>query len=136
MTTTFETAKVGDRVWSIECGWGEIFSVDEARIYPIKVEFQNGRPLTYTLGGKPMITHERQTLFWDEVKIDAPQKPMPELQVDAKVLVWKDPDYKYKRHFSNFKNGQICTFDSGRTSFTATKNMLSETTWPHWELAE
>ena len=133
MTTTFETAKVGDRVWSIERGWGVIQSLDGGETYPIIVEFQNERSLSYTLGGKRLITHELQTLFWDEVEIEAPQKPLPDLAVDAKVFVWgKEYEYRLKRHFSHFENGVLHTFDSGDTSWTGE----STTGWDHWGLVE
>ena len=135
MTTTFETAKVGDRAWSIERGWGVIQSLDGGETYPIIIEFQNERSLSYTLGGKRLTTHELQTLFWDEVVIEAPVKPMPDLPVDTKVLVWVRPDVKLKRHFYQFKDDQIVTFEAGKTSFT-TSCEYDVTVWPNWELAE
>ena len=135
MTTTFETARIGDKVWSVERGWGVIRSLDGGEEYPIKVEFQNGRTPYYTLGGKRLTTQENQTLFWDEVKIVAPQKPLPNLDVDAKVLVWTDPSKKHRRHFSHFNGDRICTFDGGATSFSML-HRNSITSWPYWELAE
>lgn len=135
MTTTFETAKVGDKVWSIERGWGEILSLTEGVIYPLAVGFPNENPLSFTLGGKRLLTQKYQTLFWDEVKIDAPAKPLPDLEVDTKVLVWSDPEQKYRRHFSHFSNGRIYTFGRGRTSFTALDS-APVIEWPNWELTE
>ena len=135
-TTTFETAKVGDRVWSIEFGWGEILSLGESETYPVKVFWKNQAWESYTLEGKQLARHVCRTLFWDEVKIDAPHKPLPKLEVDAKVLVWTDPSMKQRRHFSHFsKDGRIWTFDAGATSFTKL-HRNSTTAWLYWEPVE
>lgn len=132
MTTTFETAKVGDRVWSMGIGWGEILDTNHSARYPIRVQFQRGEYETYTLGGAHDAEDKTQYLFWDEVKIKAPVKPLPDLEVDAKVLVWVEPDRKYKRHFAHFRSGELHVFDSGKTSWTGEVT----TGWDHWELAE
>ena len=135
-TTTFETAKVGDRVWSLRLGWGEIISTSHCLNFPIQVKF-SGSNATFTTDGRESLRMPR-VLFWDEVVIEAPTKPLPDLEVDAKVLVWTDPNEKNRRHFSHFSNGRIYTFDNGRTSFTRlhAKSMTSMTGWPYWELAE
>lgn len=135
MTTTFETAKVGDKVWCMRSGWGEIRGTDSSKAYPIAVYFTSDEFKTYTVDGQYDEEDLNQTLFWGEVVIDAPEKPMPDLKVDAKVLVWVRSDEKFKRHFSHFKDGQIVTFDCGKTSFT-TSGEYDLTGWPNWELAE
>ena len=136
MTTTFETAKVGDRVWSMGIGWGEILHTSHSARYPIRVQFQKGEYETYTLGGAYDAEVKIQYLFWDEIKFEAPKKPLPNLEVDAKVLVWTDPSVKQKRHFSHFdEDGRICVFESGRTSYTRIYRS-NTTAWPNWELAE
>lgn len=66
---------------------------------------------------------------------EAPQKPLPVLEVDAKVLVWADPSKKHRRHFSHFNGDRICTFDSGATSFSML-HRNSITSWPYWELVD
>jgi hypothetical protein len=78
MTTTFESANVGDRVYSIPFGWGEIreISEDSQNVYYIHVYFENHGYEQYTLDGYfHNITHI-QSLFWDEVYIKAPAKPI------------------------------------------------------------
>lgn len=65
MTTTFETAKPGDRVWSIRNGWGEIHDADESGAYPISVYY---------------------SVYWDEVEIEAPQKPLSDLELELLEL--------------------------------------------------
>ena len=135
-TTTFETARIGDKVWGIRSGWGEIRATDNLGTYPIAVYFLNGTFEAYTASGLCDEEDVAQTLFWDEVKIDAPHKPLPKLEVDAKVLVWTDPSMKQRRHFSHFsKDGRIWTFDAGATSFTML-HRNSTTAWLYWELVE
>ena len=136
MTTTFEDVKVGDQMWSVEFGWGEVVSRDIVSEC-FTVEFSSDEFETYCFKGarKRPLREKMQTLFWDEVVIEAPTKPLPELEVDAKVLVWNDPKQKHKRHFSHFRDGVIWTFDAGHTSFTRLhKNSMTH--WLYWELAE
>lgn len=135
MTTTFETAKVGDRVWCMRHGWGEVRETGWSARYPIYVCFPNDEFKTYTAGGLYDEDDVTRSLFWDEVVIEAPVKPLPDLEVDTKVLVWVNPNKKNRRHFSHFRAGRIWTFDSGSTSFTKL-HAESTTGWPHWELAE
>ena len=135
MTTTFETAKIGDRVWCMRSGWGEIRETDYSARYPIYVCFPNEEFKTYTSGGLYDEGDITRSLFWDEVVIEAPTKPLPDLPVDAKVLVWDDSEQKFRRHFSHFRNGDFYAFYKGRTSFTA-DGECDVTVWPCWELVE
>lgn len=143
MTTTFETAKVGDRVWCMMRGWGEVREVREGgyervggstNSYPIDVSFPSGECETYTLGGLYNDDDITQTLFWDEVVIEAPQKPLPELEVDTKVWVWIHEDEKFPRHFAGWSDdgASIIAYDNGATSWTT----IGSSPWSHWELAE
>ena len=91
MTTTFETAKAGDRVWCVFYGWQTIESTDFNDIYPIETNMT-----IYTHDGK-MSEDKGRTLFWDEVIITPPTKPAPKLEVDTKVLVWDTEDYPKKK---------------------------------------
>lgn len=132
-TTTFETAKVGDKVWSVEYGWGVIRHTTYTQAAPILVVFNitdiNNK---YRQNGKRLYS-ENQTLFWDEVEIEAPQKPLPDLEVDTKVLVWNDPSDKHNRHFSHFGAGCVWTFKNGCTSFTS-EHISATTAWSYWEV--
>lgn len=83
METTFENARVGDKVWSFEFGWGEIIHIysDTESNYPVKVNFEgesdNGCDVTetetYTTCGRRSAEY-KQSLFWDEIKFDAPKR--------------------------------------------------------------
>lgn len=75
--TTFENAIVGDRVWDFGAGWGKI---DSMPLFPedyMRVEFHNAiasRYEAYNLNGVN-IYDQKQTLFWDEIKFEAPPRP-------------------------------------------------------------
>ena len=136
---TFSDAKVGDRVWSFNEGWGTIKNrYSPNTTYPLKVEFESGVYRTYTLWGLIFFTDQNPTLFWDEVKFETPEKPMPALKVDAKVFVWGHNGMKYKRHLSHIgEDGNLYAFNNGQTSFTGEGDPeTGVTSWPNWELAE
>jgi hypothetical protein len=93
MLTTFEDAKVGDRVYSPTFGWGEITSINHTSIYPIKVYFSwYNVPESFTIEGYYYADLPLQSLFWDEVYIEAPTKP-----VSVKVINGVEvPDITFK----------------------------------------
>jgi hypothetical protein len=76
MTTTFETAKVGDRVFSHTFGWGTIYVVDKNSNYPIQVLFTDNSE-SFTVEGFYYRNKPTQSLFWNEYTIEAPVKPLP-----------------------------------------------------------
>ena len=72
--TTFENSKVGDRVWSIEWGWGNIKEIYDLELNKkMFVRFKTAG-FNYFLNGK-WIEDSNQTLFWDEIKIVPPERP-------------------------------------------------------------
>lgn len=84
--TTFENAKVGDRVWDIQRGWGKIKEIwkRETLGWKVRVLFEPNKEYPYER--EHGYTHEglgevnggnalNRTLFWDEVKIVAPEMP-------------------------------------------------------------
>lgn len=127
--TTFENAKVGDRVWDLFYNrWSIITNIINEDKYPIKTEIDS-----YTIKGTINIDGGR-TLFWGEVVITPPEKPLPKLEVDTKVLVWDSLDRDIlKRYFSHFdKDGTINVFSNGTTSW----NYNITVTFNYWELAK
>ena len=126
--TTFETAKVGDRVWCLLYGWHPIIDTQHNINYPILT-----RKGSYTIDGRNYSNNGR-TLFWDEVVIIPPPKPAPKLEVDTKVLVWDNEDKLVrKRYFSHFDNtNNIHVFAQGATSWT--KDLTTK--YSNWKLAE
>ena len=75
----FENAKIGDKVWEIELGWGEIVNIIKSSTYPLMVKFNiNGSIMTFDLSGKYTKIAINPTLFWDEINVEIPKKPKPE----------------------------------------------------------
>lgn len=133
--TTFERASVGDKVWLIHTReWGTIAEILPGLGYALKVNFDGGDYISFTMCGKECTSHSYQSLFWDEIPIIAPPKPLPKLEVDTKVLVWDiDKRLSIKRYFSHFdEDGMIHVFARGATSWSNKGNTAS---YNHWELA-
>ena len=78
METTFENAKVGDRVWDFNLGWGKVIKVLKGDSFPIEVRFYIGEGRSdyesYTINGSEL-DNVRRTLFWDEIKFGIPTRP-------------------------------------------------------------
>lgn len=130
----FADIKVGDKVWDICRGWGVITTLMVCPTYPIEVEFKNGHG-SYTRDGYSSLEDVNPSLFWDEIKLVAPQKPVPLLEVDTKVVVWLPINgIKIYRHFSHFDEyGFLYVFVDGRTSFTSDGTTHR---YDNWELAQ
>lgn len=92
--TTFENAKVGDRVYYIERGWGTIIEV-----YCGELKFKpdlDGISHTFKKDGKyagSASIKGQQVLFWDEVKIDAPERPKRKVKKEIDIAVVSDGLY-------------------------------------------
>lgn len=72
----FDDAKVGDRVWGIDCGLGTIDQIFPSGEYPVVVDFDLPmRCASYTFDGLRRGNDINPTLFWDEVKIVPPERP-------------------------------------------------------------
>lgn len=84
----FRNAQVGDRVWDYErdC-WGTIISINNECHYPLKVKLDNkySEELYYTIDGKSSTRNVNPSLFWNEIKIDIPEKPF-DLEKELKSL--------------------------------------------------
>jgi hypothetical protein len=76
MTTTFEGANVGDKVYSPAFGWGEISYIYTSKKYPLSIKFYDDLDEDYgfTFEGYYFKDVPRQSLFWDEVTIEVPVK--------------------------------------------------------------
>ena len=60
-----------------------------------------------------------------EYKVDWSKVP-----IDTKIIVWDNPESKYKRYFAGIKNNEIITYSDGRSSWT------SEDDLEYWDFAE
>lgn len=114
--TTFENASVGDKVWDIHYGWGTIKRNKNSDGYPIIVEFNlssgHANKVYYTYDGKSDVAHVTRALFWDEVKIDPPKKPVRLPQKYDKIMVRDcDTEFWKPRYFHAFAKvgNKVCT---------------------------
>lgn len=90
---TVETAKTGDRVWSVLNGWGTIIQINRSDDYPIDVQFdKSGTIYDYLENGKQFADNIKSDLYWDEIKFEAPEKP--KRKVKKEVNVWLHRDRK------------------------------------------
>ncbi len=90
--TDFRNAVVGDRVWSIDAGWGKIIDTNHSSHYPINVCFDNGCTKSYGINGKFVEADTIQSLFWDEIKIIPPERPKRKVKkvVEGWVNIYED----------------------------------------------
>jgi hypothetical protein len=77
MSTMFENAKVGDKVFSHTLGWGEIERISRDTKHPINVRFSlDNSTSSFTVEGYRRADLPVQSLFWNYVHIEAPTKPI------------------------------------------------------------
>ena len=138
MTTTFETAKVGDRVYSLLHGRGVIEENNPcASHYHIRAKFDKSS-LLFTVDGKYQAQDPDRCLFWDKPTITAPAKPEPKVAPPVDTLVEvRDHTGSWLKAYSAGKllsDGFLRVYTGGRTSKTA----LSETyhAYDDWRIVE
>lgn len=85
----FINAKIGDRAWSFEYGWGTIIHIFYEKEYPIIFKSDTNRICNFRFDGKRDINDINPSLFWDEVKIKIPEKSF-NLEVELKKLEIKE----------------------------------------------
>jgi len=133
-TTKF---KEGDRVFSYTLQrWGTV--EDEEKTYTpnvIIVRFDGLKGIRiYAEDGRLFDEDKAPDLFYNEVTITPPPKPLPGLKVDDKVIVWNDPKFKYYRHFAGWKDGgEMGCFTDGGTSWS---NLNDIYVWENWEIVK
>jgi len=75
----FRDVKVGDRVWDVQHGWGVVEEVgtDYFEVLFVEPALDGDRvDGAYLLDGRPHARVRNPTLFWDEIVIKAPEKPV------------------------------------------------------------
>lgn len=138
MTTTFENAKVGDRVYSLRLGrFLPIKRIDDSYCLPIVL----GAGCTeYYLGYDGCAESGKvlgQTYFWDKPTIIAPEQPKPKREapsVDTLVEVRDCDHHEWIKRYSSGKleGDRLFCFVCGATS----KTEDSYTAWSQWRIAE
>ncbi len=76
----FKNAKIGDKVWSITNGNGEIVNIYSESVFPILVTFHNSS-YCYTYDGKLYRGDINPSLFWNEFEI--PKQVKQEVKIDS-----------------------------------------------------
>jgi hypothetical protein len=69
----FENVQVGDKVWSIADGWGEVYAHYKEELRPLCVSFPHGFAY-FTYDGRYDESTLYSILFWDEVKFETPKR--------------------------------------------------------------
>jgi len=87
--TTFETVKVGDRVWSITYGWATVTEVFKDKF---EVQNDNGSTSMFNNDGTfhrmtSLFTKTNRCLFWDEIKFEIPKKPSKKVRKTVSIAV-------------------------------------------------
>jgi hypothetical protein len=123
--------KFGDKVWDTRVGWLEVIGLNSDLEHSIETNYRR-----YTSDGKLCSSNLFPSLFWNEFEIpkEAFIKPLPDLKIDTKVLVWNNNNnIKEQSYFSHFDSkGNICCFVNGTTGWGAIN--AKTTSWNNWEL--
>ena len=135
MKTDFTKLPLGTRVWNFTKNEYGVIILLLGGEYPVRVEFDNGEKEQYTSDGRCFTTDKNPDLFLQKFEIpeQAFEMPLPELPVDAKILVGNySDDLLKKRYFSHWENGEPVCFIDGCTSW----NKTGTATWKYWKLPE
>lgn len=129
----------GDKVFDIVRGKGVVESIFDTS-FPVNVQFTINAPactISYTAEGREFVGHALPTLYHGECPptICAPEpKRMPELEVDAPIIVWDGNSVGVKRHFCRWEGDRAVTWADGTTSWTVDdKGYIM---WDSWRLPE
>lgn len=138
LVADFSNARVGDRVKCLYRGCGTIEDIigKSGPYFRFKVcfdDFDSGIYFDERGGNNASVTN---TLFYhfegQFPTAEACKRPLPEIEVDTKVLVRGD---KWVRRYASHinKHGYIECFSFGQTSWSCD---CATSTWPYWKLAE
>ena len=113
---------VGDKVFSYSFQeWGEVERTNKHdKVYTLFVKFSSGGTITYTKDGKRYDIDKAPDLFYNEVTIEEPQRPLQDKDI---VMCWNDNNYEIVYRFYDAKNK--CTFSySGKRDGAEWDNMI------------
>lgn len=136
----FSEAKVGDRVWDFQYGWGVIDAINkEVGIsFPISIWFDIEEIKSFDFKGR-LTPKAKPTLFWNEFEIpkEAFEKPKPKLEVDDLVWVWDKGECESSKRIMCFcgftSKGLIKVYSNG---YSSEHINVPYTVYDHWELYE
>lgn len=94
-----EEVRLGDEVWDVLYGWGEVTGLKDSmkNVYPIGVQFE-GASRWYTEDGKLHAHKENPTLFWQPIEFEIPKKPNQKQKEKAWQWVCKTGEVYWITH--------------------------------------
>lgn len=97
-----EEVKVGDKVWHILRGWGEVTNLDSEKYtnYPICVKFGEDYNW-FTKDGKFRSGDTTPVLFWQPVEFEIPKKPKPKEKAWQWICKWGDKYWITNCHYAS-----------------------------------
>jgi hypothetical protein len=82
----FNTIKIGDKVWSFEYNWGKVIGIIENEEILVDFAQEDLCIIKYDFNGIKINKGTNQTLFWNEIKFEIPNKPKIELVENKYIL--------------------------------------------------
>lgn len=87
MKSVKEIFQVGDKVWSLEYGFGNVICVENCVEYPIFVSYKDD-VVTYTEDGRAFNTSLNRSLFFQELEIPKEALVRPKWRAEDKQIYY------------------------------------------------
>jgi hypothetical protein len=86
--------KLGDKVFDIRLGWGEVINDNWDELYPIQVKYKNGCTDSYTYNGVWSKDTKTPILSFTEYTLQgfSQERPKPQPKVGEMCVFWDDED--------------------------------------------
>ena len=130
MPVDFTKVPIGTKV---ETAWGpgKIVRFNPDECFPVEVSISENHVMTYTTDGRYLAAHAHPTLFLAPFEWPTQEQPLPDLPVDAPIMVRNGECENWRRrHFNTWKDGKAVTFKDRGTSFTSDGTVA----WKQWRL--
>lgn len=104
--------KVGDKVFSINCGWGKVTNIAQGKTFPILVNYDNGKQGLYTNDGRADVNDDFKLLSFTEYDlVNGGFSQVRQIPKDTLVFVRHFESQPWEiRYFSHFVIGQVAAF--------------------------
>lgn len=99
---------------------------DDCDVCPMSIDGIDCESFIYSYpeNAEKVIMDWKEPVDWNKVKVDTP------------ILVRDDEDHSWlKRYFAEYKDGKVCAWNSGKTSWSA-NNEYDIASWKYAKLAE
>jgi len=122
-----EIFKVGDRVYHIEYGWGEVVETYNGISFPILVEFANDLVYSFTLDGREITESKQPMLSFTEYTLQGFSQErlvvLPEVGELCLVRNADDEEWKAIRFFKYCSNYDCPYVSKNRISYLQLKRI-------------